>query len=126
MTRREFPTSVRKAALQRSGGFCEAHLLPECIEGVPDKCGNVAKELDHIDCDMFGGEPVLENAAYLCRGCHKIKTKADQAARKSRNHHSVRKDRPKTGWFNGPKRKIQSRGFSKDMTRNFKGEVRPR
>lgn len=109
MTRTEFPTSVRKAALERSGGKCECHLMPPDIQGFPDDCTDEAKELDHIDCDMFGGEPTLENAAYLGTACHKIKTKADQAARKTRNKHAPRKDRPKSGWWVGPKQNIPKR-----------------
>lgn len=118
MTRNEFPAPVRKAALERSGGLCECHLMPPDIKGFPDVCAVEAKELDHIDCDMFGGEPTLENAAYLCTGCHKIKTKADQAARKTRNKHAPRKDRPKSGWFSGPKRKLE--GGQKFPPRPFK------
>ena len=69
---------------------------------------------------MFGGEPTLENAAYLCSACHKIKTKADQAARKTRNKHAPRKDRPKSGWFSGQTKKLPTRKMNQPYTPNTK------
>jgi len=125
VTRSEFPTSVHKAAMERSKGLCERHLMPPDIKGFPDVCTDETKELDHIDCDMFGGKPTLKNAAYLCTSCHKIKTKADQAARKTRNKHAPRKDRPKSSWFAGPKQKIKGRGFQKKAGRKFKSTWTP-
>lgn len=117
MSRREFPASVKREAFQRCAGFCEVHRLPAGIGDFPSRCWNVAKELDHITPCMAGGEPTLENSAFLCREHHVAKTASDQACRKKRNAHKPRKDRPKSGWFHrGPKlapKPIKSRGFAK-------------
>lgn len=110
--RREFSALVKREAWKRCNGMCEADRLPEGVADFPKLCINVPKELDHIEPDCLGGEPTLENSAWLCRQCHAEKTKADASARKTRNAHRVRKDRPKTGWFQ-PGRKLQSRPFRK-------------
>lgn len=80
--RREFRKSVKLAAWQRCGGYCEqCHLK---IIGVP--------EYDHVLADGLGGEPTLENCQVLCVKCHRIKTatedipkiaKADRIRKKS-------------------------------------------
>jgi len=68
MARKEFPRSVKVAAVKRAmvNGevFCE-------------KCGVLTKgkfEIDHIKEDFYGGQPVLENAKVLCIECHRDKT----------------------------------------------------
>lgn len=69
-------------------------------------CDNTAAELDHRVADILDGEPTLDNAAYLCKACHKIKTKSDAGYRKTRNKHAVNRDRPHK---DQPKQKMQSR-----------------
>ena len=72
MTRREFPKSVKVAAIKRADGKCEA---PGC--GLPH-LGRF--EIDHVIADALGGEPVLSNARVLCIACHGAKTKLDTTA----------------------------------------------
>lgn len=68
--RREFPKSVKVAAIKRAtqGGivFCEI-------------CSAMCKsfEIDHVVADSHGGEPTLENARVICSPCHLEKTKKD-------------------------------------------------
>jgi 5-methylcytosine-specific restriction protein A len=64
--RREFSTSVRLAALERSGGNCE-----RCTS--PFSGGN-RPQYDHATPDAVGGEPTLANCMVLCRSCHSRKT----------------------------------------------------
>ncbi len=72
MSRREFPTKVRVAAIKRADGKCEAI---GC--GLPH-LGRF--EVDHVIADALGGEPTLANARVLCVACHGVKTKADTTA----------------------------------------------
>lgn len=66
--RREFPTKVRVAAFQRSGGLCET-----CSGRL--YVGKIT--YDHILPDWLGGEPTLANCQVLCSACDKVKTRAD-------------------------------------------------
>jgi 5-methylcytosine-specific restriction protein A len=66
--RREFPARVKKAALKRASGKCEA-----CLQ--PLKLGEF--HFDHVAADGLGGKPVLENCKTLCLPCHKAKTRED-------------------------------------------------
>lgn len=72
MARREFPRSVKVAAVQRAmrGAviYCE-------MCGLPTK----KVEFDHAIPDGLGGEPTLANCVVACPQCHKGKTKADVA-----------------------------------------------
>lgn len=72
MTRRNFDTEVRKAAVRRAMGpnnqvYCE-------------ECNQPAKvfEIDHIIPDRLNGKPTLDNARVLCRPCHVEKTALDR------------------------------------------------
>jgi len=73
--RAEFPSSVKRAALERSGGICECHLIPHVF---PIPCrrpigpGNTFFE--HIDPDAISKRNDLENAAVLTKTCWRIKT----------------------------------------------------
>jgi hypothetical protein len=47
-----------------------------------EECGTMTKgkwEIDHIRADGLLGEPTIENAMLLCRGCHVEKTASDVA-----------------------------------------------
>jgi 5-methylcytosine-specific restriction enzyme A len=125
--RREFTTSVKRAVLQRSGGMCEIDLCSEDVkQAIGETCGKVGKDFDHALADCLGGEPTFENCVLLCTEHHKAKTKLiDQKARAKRNKHTVRKGRPKPGWFQSGQ-KLQSRGFDKTKTKGFDGVVRER
>lgn len=68
MPRKEFPKSVKVAAIKRAmrnGILC-------C-----EQCGSMIKgspEIDHVIADGLGGENTLQNAAVLCAECHRNKT----------------------------------------------------
>lgn len=89
--RREFPTSVRREALRRSGGLCEATggrygLEPGARCSAPLGYGF---EYDHELPDWYGGEPTLENCVVVCRTCHKHATHrvdAPKMAKARRSH----------------------------------------
>jgi 5-methylcytosine-specific restriction protein A len=70
MARREFPRSVKVAAIKRA-----------TVNGVVycERCGNLCMrfEIDHATPDGLGGEPTLSNAVLLCLPCHKEKTAGD-------------------------------------------------
>lgn len=72
MARREFPRSVKVAAVKRamrdSVIYCE-------MCGLPTK----SVEFDHGIPDGLGGEPTLANCVVACPQCHKGKTKVDVA-----------------------------------------------
>ncbi len=90
MTRREFPKSVKVAAVKRATRdgklFCEGF-----------RCLVTGRfEIDHIRADGLLGEPTLENARVLCAICHKEKTKSDvgviaKAKRLEARHLGIRK-----------------------------------
>jgi len=74
--RQDFPKPVKRAALKRSGGLCEATGFLYGLE--PDKrCnGNLGNGVifDHILADSNNGEPTLENCAAICTVCNRFKT----------------------------------------------------
>ena len=79
--RTEFPKSVRRAALARSGGYCEGEgPLYGLAEGKRCNANLVyGFHADHVNPDGNGGQPTLENCAAVCPLCHKFKTKNDVA-----------------------------------------------
>lgn len=100
MARREFPRSVKVAAIKRA-----------TVNGVQfcERCGNlcVSFEIDHATPDGLGGEPALANAVLLCKPCHREKTAGDigkiaKAKRVEAKHVGATR----------PKAKIKSRGFA--------------
>ena len=127
--RREFSDAVKAEIRARSGGRCECYrMTPDIIHMFPKVCDRVACDVDHIFADILELEKdaplTADDGAHLSKPCHKIKTASDQAYRRKRNAHRVRKDRPKPSWFQtGAKiesanrwpakgsRKLQSRGF---------------
>lgn len=77
MPRREFPSSVKRAAYERSQGICECHRVPSlptyrtgcgCVLGA----GNTYYE--HVHPDGAGGDNDLNNCAVLTKTCWRIKT----------------------------------------------------
>lgn len=98
--RREFSAAVKAKIRERAGGVCECHLMPADIRGwFPQTCDREPVDIDHIYADVLEddkSEPLTaDDGAHLCKACHQIKSKSDQAMRKKRNAHKVRKDRPK-------------------------------
>lgn len=76
MSRAEFTKPVKRASLKRSGGLCEAvgrlyGLEPGQHCNAPLSYG---VEFDHVLLAANGGDNSLENAAAVCKRCHKIKT----------------------------------------------------
>lgn len=88
--RREFPTRVRVAALERCGGVCEH---PDCTTRL--RPGDLF--YDHIVPDAIGGEPTIDNCQCLCRAHHDPKTFKDdipriaKTRRQSQKHMGARK-----------------------------------
>ncbi|HMI55186.1 MAG TPA: HNH endonuclease signature motif containing protein [Gemmatimonadaceae bacterium] len=65
--RREFSKQIKRDALKRAAGKCEA-------EGCGALFGHKF-HFDHVIADGLGGEPTLENCAVLCHACHAEKTR---------------------------------------------------
>ena len=76
MARREFSKQVKREALRRAQGHCEA--TGEIYGLAPGQRCNATLshgfDFDHAIADGIGGEPTLENAVCACRVCHKFKT----------------------------------------------------
>lgn len=77
MARREFTKPVRREALARSGGCCEAvgawyGLSPGHRCNAPLGYG---VEFDHIDLDANSKDNSLSNCAAVCVKCHDYKTR---------------------------------------------------
>ncbi len=101
MSRREFPRQVKRDALRRAAGRCEA---PSC-----GALFGVKFHFDHDIADGLGGEPTLDNCAVLCHVCHGEKTrKHDVPLIAKTKRISDRHDGIST-----PRQKIQSAGFRK-------------
>lgn len=107
MSRREFPASVRVAAVKRTTG---ADGVARCERR---GCGGVLVpgrwQLDHLIPDSLGGEPTLVNSQCLCELCWKDKnpkdtTDAAKAKRREADH---------LGASMPSARPIQSAGFPK-------------
>ncbi len=75
-SRREFPKSVQRDALARSGRRCESSLVPS-LEDIG--CNRMLRigdfNYDHIQANANNGGNDLSNCAVLCRTCHAIKTR---------------------------------------------------
>ena len=76
MARREFGKPVKRDALKRSGGLCEAVGTWYGL-GVGQRCNaplSYGVEIDHIDLDANSKDNSLSNAAAICLKCHRFKT----------------------------------------------------
>jgi 5-methylcytosine-specific restriction protein A len=87
--RREFPKSIKVAAVKRAMRDGEVYC---------EECSALAKkwEIDHANPDGLTGEPTLSNAVVLCQPCHREKTRADvgkiaQAKRREARDLGIRK-----------------------------------
>jgi len=101
--RREFSSKVKLAAWERCQGICEC--CHARILGRP--------EYDHILPDAMGGGPELPNCQVLCSKCHRLKTSGEDVPRIAETKRIKRK--AINAWPK-PKRKIQSRGFPKEVS----------
>jgi hypothetical protein len=74
--RREFSTQTKRDAFDRSGGFCECHLIPWLKR--PDGCGvklvTGAIFYEHIKTTFHSSDKSLDNCAVLSRTCWREKT----------------------------------------------------
>lgn len=102
MTRRNFPASVQREALERSGGICECHLIPHVFKqpcGRPLGAGNTFFE--HVDPDFMSKDNSLRNAAALTKTCFKYKTanfdlpRIAKAKRNFDSHNGIRRYKQK-------------------------------
>lgn len=107
--RQEFSKAVKREALLRSDGLCEA-VGPLYGLSADVRC-NVSLSrgihFDHVNPDGNGGEPTLENCAAVCPTCHAYKTKHDVA-----RIAKMKRQRDKHQGIRAAKKKIPSRGFS--------------
>jgi 5-methylcytosine-specific restriction endonuclease McrA len=102
MARKEFPRSVKVAAVKRAMRDGEVYC---------EQCGVMTKgrfEIDHDKEDYYGGEPTLENARVLCVACHSSKT-----AKNAKIIAKTRRLEASNVGATRPKGQIKSRGFPK-------------
>lgn len=121
MTRRNFTPKTKGLIRERSGGVCEVHLVPRCMyPALPETCRRQGAEVDHVTPAYVGGEPTLENGAFLCGLCHKLKTVTDnkEAKRSNRLRGNTQADRRAA---NGSR--MQSRGFDRNWKKKMDGTV---
>jgi 5-methylcytosine-specific restriction endonuclease McrA len=118
--RSETPAMVRRI-LFRQG------VVPCCL------CGKRLKPEDkvireHMHALALGGPDEEDNMGYAHEECAARKTNGTPATTYGSDKHAIAKVKRLRGETkqDRPKRKIQSRGFDKSMTRTFKGEVRAR
>lgn len=116
--RKEFPKAVKREALKRSGGLCEA--VGE-LYGLPDgqRCNtNLAYgvNFDHVNGDSNGGKPTLENCAATCPKCNQYKNNKFDTPRAAKG---LRQQDKALGIVRA-KGKIKSRGFQREWVDNTK------
>ena len=73
--RQEFPSSVKREALERSGGICECHLIPNVFKvfcGLPLGVGNT--HFEHVIPDNISKDNSISNIACLTKTCWRYKT----------------------------------------------------
>ncbi len=74
--RKEFPKPVKREALHRAQGKCEAKGIWYGLEEGKVCGGSISGgfHFDHIVADSIGGNPTLDNCAVVCLVCHGKKT----------------------------------------------------
>jgi 5-methylcytosine-specific restriction endonuclease McrA len=124
MTRKNFTVKTKALIRERSGGVCEVHLVPHCMyPALPEACKRIGTEVDHITPAYVEGPPTVENGAFLCGLCHKLKTVTDnkEAKRSNRLAGKTQADKRAQKKTEGRHRPIAGRGFA--GSRKFNGEV---
>ena len=81
--RKNFTPKTKRLVRERANGACEVYRIPEEMRRVrypmlPETCQRDGADVDHVQPAWMGGEPTLENGAYLCKPCHAIKTVTDK------------------------------------------------
>jgi 5-methylcytosine-specific restriction endonuclease McrA len=121
MTRRNFTPKTKGLIRERSGGTCEVHLVPRCMyPALPETCKRQGAEVDHITPAYVDGPPTVENGAFLCGLCNKLKTVTDNKEAKKSNRLQGRTQADRRAQ-RGPQ--IKSRGFSKEYRKRMDGTV---
>jgi len=109
--RAEFPKSVKRLALKRSGGLCEAEGYFYAHLEVGQRCNmplSKGVEFDHVILVANSHDASLENCKAICPHCHKLKTARDipLAAKTLRQQDkNLGITKPKRPW---PKRKMRA------------------
>lgn len=126
---RDFSKGTKHAALDRSTGICECHLVPQLMEILHGKpCGGRLGAGDtfyeHIVPKEFSGDCSLDNCAVLTRTCWRLKTDIYDlpaiADAKRQEDHQFGIDGPGRG--RSPMRGGRHSAESRSMT----GHVKPR
>jgi 5-methylcytosine-specific restriction endonuclease McrA len=119
MTRRNFTPKTKGLIRERSGGQCEVHLVPRCMyPALPETCKRQGAEVDHITPAYVDGPPTVENGAFLCGLCHKLKTVTDNKEAKKSNRLQGRTQADRRAQ-RGPT--MQSRGFDRTWKKRMDG-----
>jgi 5-methylcytosine-specific restriction endonuclease McrA len=116
MTRKNFTVKTKGLIRERSGGVCEVHLVPRCMyPALPEACKRVGTEVDHITPAYVEGPPTVENGAFLCGLCHKLKTVTDnkEAKRSNRLAGKTQADKREQAKANGTHKKMGARPWPK-------------
>lgn len=116
--RQEFPPSVRRAALERAGGFCERR----SSEGCTMKLIKRKYRFDHVLALGLTGKSTLDNCEVVCLACDAPKTYGQDipmmaAARRWRAKHE--------GTWRASKRPVPG-GRGSKWKRGFDGKVTER
>ena len=124
MTRKNFTVKTKGLIRERSGGTCEVHLIPHCMyPALPEACKRIGTEVDHITPAYVEGPPTVENGAFLCGLCHKVKTVTDnkEAKRSNRLAGNTQADKRAQKKAEGRHKPIAGKGFA--GSRKFNGEI---
>src|SRR5262249_2890230 len=123
----EFSDKVKDAAIDRSGGICECHLVPQLPTfgiGCGVKLGPGNTFIEHITPRELSRDDSLNNAAALCKTCWRLKTDhydlavIAEAKRERRRHFGI-------GGAGKGANPMRGGRFS-DETKGMDGTVRPR
>ena len=91
--RKEFPSKVKRDALDRSGGVCECHRLAAAgVPGFdPKGCGVLLRAggvyFEHVIPDGAGGKPTLDNCAAVTKTCGNLKAHAYDQGKVAETRH---------------------------------------
>jgi 5-methylcytosine-specific restriction protein A len=124
VSRREFSKAVRRDALKRSGGFCEAIGSPYSLP-LGKRCNaplSKGVHFDHVIPDSLGGEPTLDNCAATCPACNMLKAAKHDTPRAAKTKRQADKA---TGVVR-PRQTIKSPGFPQTRVREPKPALPPR
>ena len=116
MNRKNFTVKTKGLIRERSGGTCEVHLVPRCMyPALPEACKRVGSEVDHITPAYVEGQPTVENGAFLCGLCHKVKTVTDnkEAKRSNRLAGKTQADKREQAKAAGTHKKMGARPWPK-------------